>query len=117
LEFAGEVFGLGGITLSQYEEKFNEIASHLNLTDNVAKGNMFGAKCLKINKKAFAMFHQEEMVFKLPSDESLMAMEGVRPFEPMPGRPMNGWVQVPNRHSVQWEDLSVKALNYVRQVN
>lgn len=50
----------GGISMSQYEVKFNEIASHLNLTDNVAKGNMFGAKCLKINKKAFAMFHQED---------------------------------------------------------
>lgn len=103
--------------MSQYEMAFNEIASHLNLTDQVVKGNMFGAKCLKINKKAFAMFHQEEMVFKLPAEESLMSMEGVRTFEPMPGRTMNGWVQVPNRHSGQWEELSVKALNYVRQLN
>ncbi|WP_373229788.1 hypothetical protein [Cohnella sp.] len=103
--------------MSQSEEKFNEIAAHLNLTDNAAKGNMFGAKCLKINNKAFAMYHQEEMVFKLPAEDSLMSMEGVRIFEPMPGRPMNGWVQVPSRHSMHWEQLSVKALNYVRLLN
>ncbi|MCD9020286.1 hypothetical protein [Cohnella silvisoli] len=103
--------------MSQNEQKFNEIAEHLNLTDNVDKGNMFGAKCLKLNKKAFAMFHQDEMIFKLPADASLMGLEGVRPFEPMPGRPMNGWIQVPYRYSEQWEDLSVKALNHLRQLS
>jgi hypothetical protein len=101
--------------LTQFEDLFTEIAGHLNHTDNVEKGNMFGAKCLKMNKKAFAMYYKGDMVFKLPANEPMLALDGARPFEPMPGRPMNGWVQVPNRYSGQWEALAVRALEVLRQ--
>jgi hypothetical protein len=100
-------------------DKFTEIADHMKHTDNVAKGSMFGAKCLKTNGKAFAMLHNEKMVFKISPllYESMFVLEGVRNFEPMPGRKMNGWVEVPASHVESWEDLSFKAMNYVKSLN
>lgn len=97
---------------------FNDIAAHMANTDNVAKGSMFGAKCLKISGKAFAMFHKGNMVFKLPpeSHPTMFELEGVAMFEPMPGRTMNGWINVPPNHESQWERFSYEALNYVRSI-
>lgn len=95
---------------SASEDIFTEIALHLHHTDHVEKGNMFGAKCLKINRKAFAMYYLGDMIFKLPMDDPLLNLDGVRPFQPMPERTMNGWVQVPSRHSDHWEALAIRAL-------
>jgi len=102
------------VTMTPFETIFTEIAGHLRLTDNVEKGNMFGAKCLKHSKKAFAMYYRENMIFKLPKDDPALALEGVRLFEPMPGRPMNGWFEVPNRHASRWEELAVRALHAIQ---
>ena len=102
-------------TQAAFETIFMEIALHLRHTDNVEKGNMFGAKCLKINKKAFAMYYLGDMIFKLPLDDPLLDLDGVHPFQPMPERTMNGWVQVPNRHSDRWESLAVRALALLPQ--
>lgn len=99
-------------------ETYLAIAEHMKHTDEVAAGSMFGAKCLKIGGKAFAMFHKEKMVFKLPPDTfpALFELEGVRMFEPMGGRPMNGWIEVPAIHAGQWESLAYDALRYVRSL-
>lgn len=97
---------------------FSDIAAHMANTDYVAKGSMFGAKCLKIGGKAFAMFHKDSMVFKLPPDShpKMFELEGVAMFEPMPGRAMNGWINVPPIHQSQWERLSYEAMNYVKSI-
>jgi TfoX/Sxy family transcriptional regulator of competence genes len=80
------------------EEKYNQIAEHLKVTENVSKGSMFGAKCIKINRKVFAMFFNDEMVFKLPPErqQHVLAIEGAHHFEPMPGRQMKDWISVPD---------------------
>lgn len=88
--------------------------NHLKVTENVSKGSMFGAKCIKINRKVFAMFYNEEMVFKLPPErrELVLAIEGAHHFEPMPGRPMKDWISVPDQE--QWEALALEAMNYLK---
>ncbi|SDX33308.1 TfoX/Sxy family protein [Paenibacillus sp. CF384] len=103
--------------MSQYEHIYNEIGDQLVLSDEVVKGSMFGAKCLKINKKAFAMFHRGNMVFKLPADNGAAALDGAGTFEPSPGKAMKGWIQVPPDHADQWEELSSTALRYVRSLS
>ena len=100
-------------------EKYLAIAEHMKHTDSVAAGSMFGAKCLKIGGKAYAMFHKGKMVFKLPPDTfpALFELEGVRMFEPMAGgRQMNGWVEVPAIYADRWEPLAYDALRYVRSL-
>ncbi|REE86493.1 TfoX-like protein [Paenibacillus taihuensis] len=100
----------------QLEQQYQEIGDHLVLTDGVVKGSMFGDQCLKINKKAFAMFYKGDMVFKLPEGNNAAALEGAATFEPSPGKQMNGWLRVPNDHAEQWEELSGAALQYVRSL-
>ncbi|SEO34570.1 hypothetical protein [Paenibacillus sp. OV219] len=102
--------------MSQHEQHYQEIGDHLSHTDSVVKGSMFGAKCLKINKKAFAMFYKEDMVFKLPVGNSADSLEGAATFEPSPGKQMKGWLRVPNAHAAQWDELSGAALQYVRSL-
>jgi TfoX N-terminal domain len=96
------------------EEKYNQIAEHLKVAENVSKGSIFGAKCIKSNRKVFAMFFNDEMVFKLPPEkrEQVLALKGVRLFEPMAGRPMKDWISVPDQE--QWEALALEALNYLK---
>jgi TfoX N-terminal domain len=96
------------------EEKYNQIAEHLKVTENVSKGSMFGAKCIKINRKVFAMFFNDEMVFKLPPErqQHVLAIEGAHHFEPMPGRPMKDWVSVPDQE--RWEELALEALDFLK---
>ncbi|WP_308637483.1 hypothetical protein [Paenibacillus silvisoli] len=103
--------------MSEFERKYNEIGDQLVTSDAVVKGSMFGAKCLKIGKKAFAMYHRGNMVFKLPADNGAAALEGAGLFEPSPGKKMNGWIQVPPQYADKWEALSGDALNYVRSLN
>ena len=45
----------------------------------------------------FAGLFQESMILKLPEEEvaKFLKLKGAGPFEPMPGRPMRGFVVVP----------------------
>ena len=58
---------------------------------------MFGHAGARIGKKFFAMEYDEDVVVKLGPErvEALVAGGRARQFEPMAGRPMNGWAQVP----------------------
>ena len=51
------------------------------------------------------------MVLKVVGDAhaAVLALEGAHLFEPMAGRPMKAWVQVPPTHETQWADLARKA--------
>ncbi|HEY4604612.1 MAG TPA: hypothetical protein VIH08_09780 [Blastococcus sp.] len=60
----------------------------------VTRGTMFGSQGLRTGTKYFAIWWHEQLVVKLPADRLREVVAGGqgRPFEPMPGRPMNGWV-------------------------
>ena len=69
--------------------------------------------CVKRSGKAAAGYYQGEMVFKLPDPatrEQALALDGALLFDPMGGRPMKEWVQVPPAHADRWPELAELAL-------
>jgi hypothetical protein len=80
---------------------------------SVTPGTMFGSRGLRTGKKFFAVWWHEQLVVKLPSariEEIVGAGEAV-PFEPMTGRPMNGWVVV--EPTADWASLVAEARDFV----
>lgn len=79
---------------------------------------MFGMPCLKNEHgKAFAGLYQETMVFKLggAAHTKALALPGARLFDPMHGRPMKAWVEVPAAHASRWLELAQQALAFVTE--
>jgi hypothetical protein len=102
--------------MTKAEALFHEIAEN---TPDVKEGKMFGALCFKTpNGKAAAMFWKEHMVFKLEGIqlEKALALEGAKLFDPMGGRPMGGWAQVPFKHAKKWPQLAKESADYVRKL-
>ena len=54
------------------------------------------------------------MIFKLSGQahKDALALSGAHLFEPMAGRPMKEWVEVPAEHAPQWPGLARAALQY-----
>ena len=79
----------------------------------VSEGSMFGSKGLRTGGKFFAVWWHEKLVTKLPPErlQELVTSGRAEPFEPMDGRPMNGWVVVDP--SVDWLPLVTEAREYV----
>ena len=79
----------------------------------VTQGTMFGSKGLRTGKKFFAVWWHEQLVTKLPPErlQELVSSGRAEPFEPMEGRPMNGWVIVDP--SVDWLPVVTEARAYV----
>jgi TfoX/Sxy family transcriptional regulator of competence genes len=76
---------------------------------DVTPGKMFGAEGLRTGKKFFAIWWHERLVVKLPADrlQQLVAAGRAEVFEPMEGRPMNGWARV--HDGVAWDPLIAEA--------
>ena len=65
----------------------------------VTPGHMFGCAGLRTGRRFFAIRRDGHLVLKLPAarlDGLAEAGDG-RPFEPMEGRPMNGWLVLADR--------------------
>ena len=90
---------------------FDSVVDGLS-SDGAIAGKMFGMPCIKIGGKAFAGYFNGDMVFKLrgPAHERALALEGAQLFDPMGGRPMKEWVQVPATHESKWPDLAQTAI-------
>jgi TfoX/Sxy family transcriptional regulator of competence genes len=58
---------------------------------------MFGYPAAFVNGRMATGLHQEDLILRLPEGRrnALLAQPGARIFEPMPGRPMKGYVVVP----------------------
>ena len=94
------------------------VVDEVTATSPVTSSKMFGMPCLKSDAgKAFSGFYQEAMVFKLggTAHAGLLALPGARLFEPMNGRPMKAWVEVPAEHAALWLELTRAAHSYVAQ--
>jgi hypothetical protein len=53
------------------------------------------------------------MVIKLPDEthrQGALALQGAQLFDPMGGRPMREWVQVPATHADEWPTLAALAI-------
>jgi hypothetical protein len=92
--------------------RFDAVVEELKIDLDVVGASMFGMPSVKQRDgKAFAGLYGDDMVFKLAGDahEKALALDGAHLFEPMIGRPMKAWVQVPPTHETQWAELARKA--------
>jgi hypothetical protein len=92
--------------------RFDAVVEELKNELDIVGTSMFGMPSVKRRDgKAFAGLFGDDMVFKLEGDAHAKALEldGAHPFEPMAGRPMKAWVQVPPTHEAQWAELARKA--------
>ncbi len=100
---------------SEGRERYDALAAALGAGGFVRSGRMFGMPVLKVGGKAFAGYHDGGMTFKLaePSRSAALAIVGAVLFDPMGGRPMREWVQVPASASDRWHELAEAARAYV----
>ena len=79
----------------------------------VSRGSMFGCQGLRTGTKFFAIWWHDQLVVKLPPDrrQDLIAAGTAEQFEPMEGRPMNGWVVLDA--SADWNPLVDEARAFV----
>jgi TfoX/Sxy family transcriptional regulator of competence genes len=84
---------------------------------SVTRGSMFGSQGLRTGKKFFAVWWHEQLVLKLPPERlrELVGAGTAQPFEPMEGRPMNGWVVVDP--AADWPALTEEAHRFVAAQN
>jgi hypothetical protein len=81
----------------------------------VVRGKMFGVPSLKAGGKVLCSAWDDALVVKLPPSTlaDALALSGAEHFEPMAGRAMKEWAQVPYSHRKQWPTLVAASLAYV----
>jgi hypothetical protein len=95
------------------EEFFNYLSKEI---PGVKPGKMFGALCMKTQDgKSAAMLWKDYIVVKLHDDslKEAMNLNGTVQFEPMEGRPMKEWVQIPFKHKAMWKKFALISLESV----
>jgi len=95
-------------------EFYEQVLAELQLRQpGIAVKKMFGLPSFMIAGKPFAGLNGEDMIFKLSGEAHTLALalEGAKPFDPLGGRPMKAWVQVPPEHSELWPDMAEEALH------
>jgi len=75
-------------------ERFASVAAEL---PDVERRQMFGYPCLFVGGNLVTGLYQAAWHVRLAKVDQaeLLALPGARPFEPMPGRPMTGYVILP----------------------
>jgi hypothetical protein len=89
--------------------RFAALLDDLSSERDVVKASMFGMPGIKRRGgKAFCGLYGEDMIFKLAGEdhERALGLKGAHPFEPMAGRPMKAWVQVPPEHESEYGGLA-----------
>src|ERR1700674_1578663 len=94
---------------------YDSIAASMTKKGGVEASQMFGMPTLKVKGKAFAGLFNDAMVFKLKGvhHAAALALAGAKLFDPMGGRPMKEWVQVPMKYGCSWVKLAESARDYV----
>ena len=84
---------------------------------DVTRGKMFGSEGLRTGTKFFAIWWQDQLVVKLPPARltELVDSGNGRPFEPMEGRRMNGWILL--GETVAWPPVVEEARAFVAAQN
>lgn len=102
--------------MTKAEIFFNELTKEI---PGVTPGKMFGALCMKTaNGKSAAMFWKDHIVVKLRGDllKEATSLNGSKNFEPMEGRPMKEWVQIPFTHKTQWKKFALSSAELVKSI-
>lgn len=97
---------------------FDEIAAQLQAEGAVTR-KMFGHRSLTIKGKGFAIDFDDDLVCKLdqPEHAQALALEGSTLFDPMGGKPMKEWVQIPAEFADDWPPYARAAMAYVTRIN
>ena len=79
------------------QELQEAFAAALDAFPAAERRKMFGYPAAFANGKMWTGLHQQNWVVRLPEADrdALLAIDGARPFEPMPGRPMTGFYLLP----------------------
>jgi hypothetical protein len=88
--------------------RFTALLDELSSERDVVKASMFGMPGIKRRGgKAFCGLYGDDMIFKLEGEDHARALslDGAHLFEPMAGRPMKAWVQIPPEHESQYAEL------------
>jgi hypothetical protein len=99
--------------MTKAEEFFSELIKEI---PGVKSGKMFGALCMKTAYgKSAAMFWKDNIVVKLQGDSKIeaLSLNGSQLFEPMDGRPMKEWVQIPFAYKDKWKKFTLSSLESV----
>jgi hypothetical protein len=102
--------------MTKAEIYFNELTTEI---PDVKPGKMFGALCMKTpNGKSAAMFWKDNIVVKLQGDELIeaMSLDGTQLFEPMEGRPMKEWIQIPFSYKAHWKKFALISAESVKKL-
>ena len=89
--------------------RFTTLLDELSGERDVVKASMFGMPGIKRRGgNAFCGLYGDDMIFKLEGHDHARALslDGAHLFEPMAGRPMKAWVQVPPQHESQYGELA-----------
>jgi len=72
-------------------ERFGALTADL---PDVERRQMFGFPSIFVGGNLVTSLHETRWIVRLPEEDraALLAIPGTGPFEPMPGRPMNGYV-------------------------
>ncbi len=100
--------------MTKAEEYFIELTKEI---PDVKPGKMFGSLCMKTaNGKSGAMLWKNSLVVKLQGDamKEAMSLDGAKLFEPMEGRTMKEWVQIPFDYKDKWKTFALSSSKEVK---
>jgi TfoX/Sxy family transcriptional regulator of competence genes len=103
--------------MTNAEEFFKKLTGQIDI---VKPGKMFGALCMKTpNGKSAAMVWRDHLVVKLNenSRNEALNLSGAKVFEPMEGRPMKEWVQIPFLHKDRWKEYALLSIKLVKDLH
>jgi hypothetical protein len=102
-------------TSTEGRDDYDALAIAFSAQGLAVAGRMFGMPILKAGGKAFAGYAAGSMTFKLaePERSRALGIDGATLFDPMGGRPMREWVQVPAAAASAWPELAEAARAYV----
>ena len=89
--------------------RFTALLDELTSEREVVKASMFGMPGIKRRGgRRSAGLYGDDMIFKLEGEDHARALrlKGAHLFEPMAGRPMKAWIQVPPEHEARDGDLA-----------
>lgn len=102
--------------MTKAEEFFTDLTGEI---PDVKPGKMFGAICMKTPAgKSAAMLWKDNIVVKLHGESlnEAISLDGTQLFEPMEGRQMKEWVQIPFVHKDKWKKFALKSLEIASSV-
>jgi len=97
------------------QKKYDTLAADLATQPHVARAKMFGMPSVKVNGNAFLGYFEGDLICKLTGGErdAALKLKGAKLFDPMGGRPMKEWVQIPAAHATKWKKFADAAQKFV----